>query len=126
MSFVPVQYPLSFMNEDYSNRELDERFTALQDSFEVRLDVQTQTLARIESQTTKTNGHVADAFKQIATLQGENRFIRGGAAASAFFLVMLTAAVGWVTVDYLNHRDKVPSEEIQAAVNQAFQNNYKK
>lgn len=42
------------MDEKYSNREIDRMFLEIQGS-----------LNRIEGQTTKTNGHVADAFKLI-------------------------------------------------------------
>lgn len=46
------------MDDNYSNREIDRMFLEIQ-----------QTLGRIEGQTTKTNGHVADAFREINKLK---------------------------------------------------------
>lgn len=97
------------MKDDYSNRELDERFTSLQDSFEVRLDTQTETLGRIEKQTTKTNGRVTMLEKFMWSSIGVFPLIAG--------------FTGWLAIDYLSHRDTVPKEQIQAAVNQAFDDN---
>lgn len=120
MPFGPVlDSDRYFMNLEntYSDRELDERFTSLQDSFEVRLDAQTLTLGRIETQTTKTNGHVADAFKEINALKGDNKYMKGGIAASTFFIIMITGVVGYWFNDYIKHRDKEFSQEqIQSAV----------
>lgn len=90
------------MTESYSRHELDDRFTALQDSFEVRLDSQGMQLDRIEKQTTKTNGRVTLLEK----------FMWGSLGALPF----ITAGTGWLAVDYLQHRNEVPTAAIQAAV----------
>lgn len=108
------------MNEAYSNRELDEKFTSLQDSMEVHLDEQNKTLSRIEVQTTKTNG-------QVAAITKWKEQVMGGAKVAIPVLMILIAVMGWFAVDYLNHRNKTAStDQIQAAVaagiQQALQN----
>lgn len=103
------------MNKDYSNRELDEKFTSLEGAFNIRLDSQDDQLDRIETQTTKTNGRVTFHDKMIW--------------GAMFLLPFLVGECGWLTVDYLNHRDEgLTATQIQqienlntATVNQAFQ-----
>lgn len=55
--------------KNYKKREIDEKFTDIQNS-----------LIRIENQTTKTNGHVAD-------LKSWQNFIKGGLAVLSIIVV---------------------------------------
>lgn len=57
------------MDKDYTKREVDEKFEDI-----------TKQLDRIEIQTTKTNGKVAE-------LQGWQNFIKGGLAVLAIIVV---------------------------------------
>lgn len=67
-------------------------------------------------QASTTNGKVAEISKWKEQMQG-------GIKVSVVFMGIITAAMGWLTVDYLNHRNKsITQIQIQSAVDQAFQN----
>lgn len=98
------------MSERYTDGVLDEKFLSVENKLEVHFDAQGEMLKRIEEQTKKTNGSVAD-------LKVFREQFMGGAKVAIPLMSILTAAMGWLTVDYLNHRDKEFSQEqIQAAV----------
>lgn len=63
------------MDENYSNRELDRMFEEI-----------TQTLERIENQTTKTNG-------QVASLKMWRAYMTGALAIVSFFVAMVAIPV---------------------------------
>ena len=64
-----------------------------------KLGFQDQTLGLIKEQTTKTNGHVADAFIQIAALKDWKNRIVGGLAVSNIVIVPLLM---WLIVQHLH------------------------
>lgn len=71
------------------------------------------------AQSLKTNGSVAELIVY-------REQIKGGMKVAIPALTLLVAAMGWLTVDYLNHRDVIPVDKIQAAVDAAFKQNLQK
>lgn len=68
------------MDKDYSKREIDEKFTDIQAS-----------LVRIENQTTRTNGKVAE-------LQAWQSFMKGGLAVLTILVVPILLYVVYTII----------------------------
>jgi hypothetical protein len=78
---------------------LSPQITGLKELMLEKLCSQDTTLGIIKEQTTKTNGHVADAFIQIATLKDWKNRIVGGLAVSNIVIVPLLM---WLIVQHLH------------------------
>lgn len=93
------------MMEKYSDGVLDEKFINIEDKMEAHFDAQNQTLIRIESQTTKTNGRVKWLEKMI--------WLAVGALAPLTFWSI------WLTNETLKSKEElspIQNQAIQAAV----------
>lgn len=91
------------MSERYSDGVLDEKFVGIEDKMDAHFEVQNKSLIRIETQTTRTNGRVTFLEKMVW--------------GAMFLLPVLVGECGWLTIDYLNHRDATATpDQIQAAV----------
>lgn len=88
------------------------------------------TLQEIHAEVAETKGIAMegrDASKttngKVAEITAWKEQVNGGIKVAIPALTLVVAALGWLTVDYLNHRDKVPVDQIQAAVDRAFNDN---
>lgn len=94
----------------YSNRELDAKFTNVEDLMSAHFDAQAVVLRDIKAQTTKTNGRVTNHDKMLWTALGA--------------LPLLAIWAGILTNQFLSAQSKMsPSQEasITAAVDAALQ-----
>lgn len=81
--------------------------------------------ANLESELAEVKRIGIDTHTQAKRTNGRVTILERFMYTGTGVLVILTPIIGWVTVDYMKHRDQVPKEAIQAAVNQAFKDNFK-
>lgn len=103
------------MSDKYNDGVLDEKFEGIHEKIETYAEAQLETLGRIEIQTKKTNGSVAD-------IQRWREQMVGGMKYGTPLLMVIVGFMGWLAIDYLNHRDhQLSSSQIQAAMYNAIQ-----
>lgn len=73
------------MDEPYTNREIDSKYQDITDA-----------LIRIETQTTKTNGHVADINKWRERMNG------GAVVAGVFMTFVVMPILAWSLIVLVN------------------------
>lgn len=113
------------MSDKYSDAVLDLKFQAMQEQNDARFDQLLQQGARIENQTTKTNGHVAVAFKDIEELKQSRT---GLTYAFALFVLVVLPILG-VTLLRVWDTKQVTQVQVQQAVQTGVDNallNYEK
>lgn len=79
-------------------------------------------LANIESEVAEVKGIALDTHEQATKTNGRVNLLEKFQYGSLVGLAILTPIVGWVAVDYLNHRDQKQynTVELQAAVTAAL------
>lgn len=78
--------------------------------------------ANLEGEVAEVKGIAIDTHEQAKKTNGRVTALEKWQYGSLVGLSILTPIVGWVTVDYLNHRDQTAStEQIQAAVASGIQ-----
>lgn len=82
-----IFYDAKAMNEKYTDQMLDLKFDTLQEQMETRFDQILEQGARVENQTTKTNGHVAQAFRDIEAQKKFSWLLVGGWTIFVLFVV---------------------------------------
>lgn len=106
------------MSEKYSDPVLDIKFQSMQEHMETRIEQVLEQGARIENQTTKTNGHVAAAFKEIDRLKKISWMQMGGWAV---VIIAILPALGLTMYKVWNTKT-ITQSQIQEASQQGLEN----
>lgn len=80
------------------------------------------TFADIKSEIAEVKSIGIDTHSQAKKTNGRVNLLEKFMWVASGALLILTPIVGWLAVDYLNHRDQVPSLQVQTAVETALDN----
>ncbi len=99
------------MKEEYSAREVDMIVDGIKNHVKSSLDEINNTLARVETQTVKTNGRVnsIESWKDYAT------------GAMAVIIMCLIPLLGWALYQIVNFNDKI-DERVRVGIERALAN----